>query len=446
VPSAVLSAASGVVAGAVERQQGAACLKLFLLAIIFLQRFAIPISGQQIPLLLPVGLVILGAAYLRGELSINSRRAPLVATMWITALGCTLLHVAFGSVPSLLAVVLLLLLYLPALFSPRVSVYAGNSIAGMFVAIMTVMAIVSVVQFALQYVGIANEDYLSAVLPSDFLLGGCHQRDPIAYGSDLRRSNALVFLEPSFLSLFLALAVLLAIRAGRGWAQMCVLLAGLVPTLAGNGLVVLIPGVAVLAFIVWRNLLSLLPGVVIALVAAVASPLGAIYLGRSSEASNPQTSSSFRFVQPYTTLVPESVDSPLHAIIGHGAGTAGAYLQSVNLTAVTEPAIAKVFYEYGAVGIIGIIVPLLAILFIGLRSRPWMFGLVVAFVFINASLLLTTLVFFTLFWIVLVPLSGRRSVGRPLAPAHLSEKYFSYADVDSGIFDPSPTSSQRLSS
>uniref|UniRef100_UPI001B3058D8 hypothetical protein n=1 Tax=Naasia sp. SYSU D00057 TaxID=2817380 RepID=UPI001B3058D8 len=152
--------------------EGAAYLKLFLLAIILLQRFAVPFGGGQVPLLLPVGLAIVAVAVWRGVFVIDPLRASLVAVMWLTALVCTLAQVMVGLLPSVLSLGLLLLLYIPALFVARVGQAVITSVFRFYVYVMTVAAVVSVAQFGLQYVGVPNTDYIADTVPPGFVLQG----------------------------------------------------------------------------------------------------------------------------------------------------------------------------------------------------------------------------------------------------------------------------------
>lgn len=385
--------------------EGSFYLKLLLLSLVLLQRFAIPFGGSQVPLIIPVGLGIIAVAILRGRMRIDPMRAILVAILWLTALICTLAQVFVGSIPSVLALVLLLVLYLPAMVTAEVGNAVVSSVLRFFVRIMAVAAGIAVAQLVLQYAGLPNIDYIGEYLPQGFVLEGFIPNAPIAYGEELRRSNALIFLEPSFLSLFLGLGVLIAIRGGMNWVWPTVLLAGMVPTLAGNGIVVLLPGIVLLLLTpLRRNLGAILPGVTLAILGAAITPLGALYLGRTGEANSANSSSSFRFVQPYSTLLPASFDDPFHTFFGHGAGSAGSYYSSEGLKLLTQPIIPKVFYEYGLLGAVGIAGTIIVLLLINSKSRLWLFGLVIGFIFVNASLLLATLVIFTFFWLQLMPL------------------------------------------
>jgi hypothetical protein len=345
-------------------------------------------------------------------------------------------QIATGTVPALLSMFLLVLAYLPAALVSTEGRRATLAVSRLFVWIMTVAAIVALVQFGLQYVGVPNVDYLAQALPPNILVQGFSPNALITYGSDLHRANAYLFMEPSFLSLFLGLAVLVAIKTRSGWVQVTVLLAGMVPPLAGNGFVLLASGVLVSLFLPnRRRLMTLIPGAIAALVAAAATPLGALYLGRSTEARSSGSSSSFRFVQPYTTLFPASFDSPFHALFGHGAGNSDPYLNDVrNLIDVTRPAIPKVFFEYGVIGALGILGALVALMIIGLRGRPWMIGVLITYFFINASLLQPTLSLFALFWLLLIP-SGKADEQHGYSEAELV--CTQHPPPDDGLLEPS---------
>lgn len=386
----------------------------FLASTILLQRLAIPLGAQQISVTIPVGLAILALGIHAGEFRWRPAKVRLVALVFLAAVVATLLQLVTGIAPSLLSLALLLALYGMAGLSADLGDGAVARVERAFVGIMSVAAVVSVGQLALQYAGVPHEDYLARVVPGAFLLQGYNTGDPITYGESLIRSNAVLFLEPSFLSLFLGLAVALSVHRGASWALVGILLVGMIPTLAGSGFVVLLPALVLLAATRRRlRLLAIIPAVAAAAVVAVVTPLGELYLERSTEASNPNTSSSNRLVQPYSELIPPSLDDATSAAIGHGAGTADGFLISQGLFDVTAPVLPKVLYEYGLLGIAGIVLPLLLLLLSGVRARPWAAGLLIAYFYVNASLLQSTLVFATLFWISLQPARTATATLRP---------------------------------
>ncbi|GAA4674688.1 hypothetical protein [Frondihabitans cladoniiphilus] len=408
---AALPPGAGPLPGSLRRlrpaERKSSYLAVLLLLIVLLERFAISFGSQQIPVVVPVVLVALGIGVVRGHIVLDRRRAPLVLALWLVSLVCTLAQLMTGQLPSVLSLALLVLLYLPLLGTSTQSANSTGVAARAFLTMMTIAAGVSLVQFLIQYAGIENIDWLAAIVPNQFLLQGYFPNAVVRYGETLRRSNGVLFLEPSFLSFFLGLAALIGVRVRVPWWQLLLLLAGMVPTLAGNGLVVLIPGLVVTFFSpLRRNLLRLLPGLVVTVGVAAATPLGALYLGRSQETSSTKSSSSLRFVLPYSDLLPASLDSPFHALLGHGAGTSDDFLNSIGAGDVTRAVFPKILFEYGMLGFLGIGIVLLVVMIAALRSRPWLVGLVLAFFFLNASLLQAELVFVTLFWLTIIP--GRK--------------------------------------
>jgi hypothetical protein len=109
--------------------------------------------------------------------------------------------------------------------------------------------------------------------------------------------------------------------------------------------------------------------------------------------------------------MPASMDSTVHALIGHGAGASDPYLVAIGRSDVTVPLLPKVLFEYGLLGLVGILLPLVLLLMGGLRFRPWTAGVVLAYLYVNASFIQSTLVFVTLFWVTMLPPRDGRAVG-----------------------------------
>lgn len=382
----------------------APCTVALLVSSILFQRLGIPLAGEEAPLMVPVVLFLLAVGLRTGEFRVNRRDLRLLAVIWGVAAVCTLAQLVLGSAPSLFSLALIVALYSMGAVVARISPAAVASVERVFLRLMAFFAIVSVGQLATQYLGIPYEDHMLRVVPESLLLDNYNTADPIAYGESLYRSNGVIFLEPSFLSLFLGAAVALALYRRADWRLVTVLLVGMVPPLAGSGFVVLIPVLVFLAFTRRRrNLLAVVPALLVATAVAFLTPLGALYLDRSTEASDTDTSSSARLVQPYTALLPPSIEDPVSTAVGHGAGAADDYLSQTGLGDVTTPVVPKVFYEYGLAGLLGILGVLLLLLGRGMRQRPWTAGLLLLYLYVNASFLQHTQVFITLFWICLIP-------------------------------------------
>ncbi|KQS68805.1 hypothetical protein [Modestobacter sp. Leaf380] len=387
-----------------RRARLAPCSIALVLVGTLLQRIALPLGSDQVPLGIPLLLGITALGVWTGEFRVTDRKLRALVVFIGTATVCTLLQVATGSTPSLLSLGLLFCIYPLVALTADIGRAGVAAVEEVFLRLMTVAALVSVGQLAVQYAGVPYEDHLLRVVPESLLLVGYNTGDPITYGDPLYRSNAVLFLEPSFISLFLGIAVALALFRRRSWLMVTVLLAGMIPPLAGSGFVVLAPALVVLALGRDRaRLFAAVPAVVLAVLLALATPLGDLYLERSFEASNPNTSSSARLVQPYGALLPPTFEDYTTTLIGHGAGTADDYLIDVGLIDVTAPLVPKVLYEYGLVGAVGILALLVVFLAVEVRRRPWTVGIFLLFLYVNASFLQSTLVFITLFWISLMP-------------------------------------------
>ncbi|CAB4934931.1 MAG: hypothetical protein F2825_11490 [Actinobacteria bacterium] len=402
---AILPATAQATARAGRR--GAPLTIALLVCQLLLQRIAVPLGEDQVPVTLPVSLALLAAGFVTGEFRVRPGAARGVLVLWGTAFSCTLVAVASGLVPSLFSLLLVVAIYPVAGMTADLSASAVRRVENVFFGIMVVAAAVSLVQLLIQVAGVPYEDYLLRVVPVDLLQQGFNTGDPIAYGESLYRSNGVLFLEPSFVSAYLGLATALALYRGRSALLVSVLLAGMLPPLAGSGFVVLLPAVLVMAFSTKRrrNLLALAPALVIALVVALTTPLGERYVARSDEGGggNTNTSTSLRLLLPYESLLPPSVADVGTAFTGHGAGSAEDYLRENGLSSVTAPLLPKVAYEYGILGVVGIVGALVALLAAAAVRRPWIVGVAVLFLYVNASFLQNTLVMMAFFWASFLP-------------------------------------------
>lgn len=381
---------------AVCRTGGGAYVVVWVLVLVLTQRLAIPLGGggEQLPVAIPATLLVALFGLARGHVVVCGRRAVLMGIALAVLSLMTLIASARGLEPSLLSFLLFLTIYPVALVDvadPR----AARRGLDFFVDLMLLAAVVGLALFGLQYAGVPYSDYLAQVVPPEFLLTGFNTADPIEFGSELYRSNGVVFLEPSFFSLFLGLAAVISLVNRRRVVALPLLLGGIAVTTAGNGIVVLLVSVLWLAAIGPRRpLLALVPSVAVAVVLASLTPLGALFLRRSGEIGSDNSSASLRLVQPYTELFPAYVGSPVAALLGQGAGSAPRVIEEqVGSLAVIVPVVPKLLVEYGWIGAIPVLAFLCHVVLGRIRQAPWAPAQLVVFLFINASLLQPTLVF-----------------------------------------------------
>jgi hypothetical protein len=330
-----------------------AALRLTVVAVVVLQRFAVPGIGTA--LCLPVVLAVLGYLGLGGALAEDHGRTRLYL---LAAGGCcaaallSALH--FASDWSLKSLALLVVLYLP--FCLRLRPEHGHlyrPLLEFFNALMAVLACVAVAQWLAQFAGWTYRDLLDWV-PDSLLVQGYNTTYPVQYGSPLMKANAVVFLEPSFCSQFLAVALVVQLLlGGRRW-RLPLYAAGLLATVAGTGIVLLGVGLAVLAVrrgLAWTGrvlLVLLLLGVLLQ-----GTLPGRILAGRTTERTEQDSSTQARFVTPYVLVAEGLARDTATLFVGRGPGvvsnSSGARYFNTEGIDANYPVVPKLAAEYGAV-------------------------------------------------------------------------------------------------
>jgi hypothetical protein len=188
------------------------------------------------------------------------------------------------------------------------------------------------------------------LLPSNILVEGYRTIAPLAYGSPLRKSNGLFFLEPSHFSQCIALAVIIEIRYFRRWRFLLAYIAGLVVAFSGTGLVLL--GLF-LSFTMFRMnvrlLLGIVSGSIVGATAVLLSPWGSYFTDRISEFQDPGASGFARFISPFHLIYDYMLSNPQKLLLGLGPGSLTQYLEKPWYLA-HDPTWIKVYFEYGLIG------------------------------------------------------------------------------------------------
>ncbi|NEM05908.1 hypothetical protein [Geodermatophilus normandii] len=319
-------------------------------------RLGLPVGEAGVPVVLPLGFALAALLLVRGRVVVDRLRVELY-TVAVIACLCTTAAVALQGIPfSTNSILLLLVVYLPWVL--RVADSAGAAVlrhAGrVFIRVMVAVAGVGTAQFAGQVLGVWQyEDLVGDLVPSWLLISGYNTSIPLQFGSSLYKANAFVLLEPSFLSQFCALAVVIGLMLGiRAW-QLVVLLAGLVSAVSGTGIVLLGVGSALVLVRARRRIrpAHLAAGGVAAGLLFL-SPAATLLLDRSGEFSQPGTSGNARFLQPYAEVLRGLEVSPLRYAVGAGPGNADRLLASARDGVgfdVLYSTLPKLVFEYGLV-------------------------------------------------------------------------------------------------
>lgn len=229
---------------------------------------------------------------------------------------------------------------------------AGTSGYRVFLAsatnILTSLAVVTVAMVGSQLAGLPYRDWLAAVVPQSLQLGGFVITYPIGYGSPIYRGNAWIGLEPSMISAQLGLGVLAAILSGARIWKMIVLLVGLIATVSGSGIAIVVVGLVVIVISPARRMLLRYAVLgVITVAATTLTPFGQLLLDRSTELQSSGSSASLRALEPYAVLWPAWVRNLPGVLLGYGPGSAQRLVADTNVLGLLVPSPAKVFFEYG---------------------------------------------------------------------------------------------------
>ena len=331
---------------------------VILLATILLQRFSLPVGPLALPLVIPVGLLVLFSLVVRGGLRATGPRLWVGVAAAATLAGSSYLAARYSSQVQLTSLSVVTVIWavwvLRATGTARANRDGFRRVGRAFVATMTALALVGLAQLASQLVGLwSYTDIVSDVVPSSFLLPGYNTNIPITWGSSIHKAQAFVFVEPSTFSQFTALAIIVAILLRARLWQVAALGLGLVSALSGTGLLLLAVGLLLLLLRVPR----LIRGVYLvaggtALAVALVTPAADVFFSRLDEIDSQTSSLSLRFVLPYQEVASGMADVPQRWVSGAGAGAADRFLESGRERAglyVVYPVPTKILFEYGLI-------------------------------------------------------------------------------------------------
>jgi hypothetical protein len=330
-------------------------LQIMLVVVVVGQRITIPLGDNPVSLPLLAAFVGLIFARLRGGIRYNRVRSELYIAAGAVIVACSWFAGYRGNDISLNSLLLLLIIYLPWVFCVS-SQFADLVVPVLrtFVRLMVVFALVGAGQMLAQLLlGWKYEDFLMKWLSPGFLAQDYNTSYPVAYNNPVVKANAFLFLEPSFLCQFCALALIISLLLRAPAWQPLVLGLGMAATLAGTGILLLGLGVALLVVLVPDRIRpSYVIAGIIGLAIVFSTPAGNLLLDRRDETSQQGSSGSLRFVQPYTEVSKGLAEDPSRYLIGAGPGASDRLLESDRNQAglaVVYTIAPKMAFEYGLI-------------------------------------------------------------------------------------------------
>jgi hypothetical protein len=357
---------------------------VIIAGIVFFQRLGIPAGAQGfIPICLLtslLGLVIMGFG---GALTLSRWRTELWALTVVALMISTSSQWHDWSGLSLW--------FLLAVYTPLVLVVEGiddesfKTYLEPFQWFMIPVALLAVYQFATVDTFDPFERF------GTWVITGYNTHPPLSYGSSLLRSNGYFLLEPSFLSQYCAVAIVMELTFFHKTWRIPFYAAGMFASAGGTGLVVL--GIFVVAY-AWRydkmpHLAALAALGLVTLWMFSDNAVVENMLGRTAEFTEPGSSAYGRFVAPFIQVGGQLVDVSGWATgIGPGASNGDRLLaagwNSDDVGNLMAPL--KMAVEYGLVGAVPFTIFITRAFFDRPRSAVVSFAMFVCFIFMSTSL------------------------------------------------------------
>ena len=294
---------------------------------IFLQRFGIPFGELQINIVGPLGLCCAVAGLITGRLALDRGRLLVFAGL----LGFILLGSAvdYGTPDAFFGVNIPSTLQFIGITSFVVLTFAEPMEESAFFLMVTrmllILAIAGIAQFTLQFIGLSLFQF-SGILPQAILAEtNWNMEIPIGIGSAMK-SNGFFLVEPSVMSQFMAMALMIEMLAFRRLRYLLIFAAGFALSFSGTGGIVLFAFICVVAVrLGWRGLALATAMIVVLCLAAglvvlVAPEVAALAASRMDEVNLPGTSGHMRFITPFWLLSDMLQRVPSLTIFGLGGG------------------------------------------------------------------------------------------------------------------------------
>ncbi len=319
-----------------------------LIGATFLSKFAIPPFGKQgIGISVFLLLAVVMASTVGGAMRIEPRRLALYF-MLVGSLG--VIQILQPEAFSPLSLLLLVAVHLPyAVTVPHSD--GGDRIIQLFLAIATVLAVLGIAQYGLQF--FVNPRYLFPIenfVPDTFIVQHFNHQAAMEYGAHEYRANGVFMLEPSFFSQLLAVAVIAELCTRNRMTRLAVFGLALIASYSGTGIVVL--AICLPPCLIARRRWGLLLTGLLALVAIIL--LHEYFhafrlLSRVAEFSSTRSSGYSRFVGGFYLFDQFLWHDPWRALFGYGAGAFTSYAERAHYGA-DEMALFKIVLEFGLVG------------------------------------------------------------------------------------------------
>jgi hypothetical protein len=335
-------------AGSTPRALRFALLTAPLIGVTFLAKFGFPpLAAQGVGISIFFLLAAVAAGAVLGAMSIDPRRLALFTAM-LGILGLIQIFQPNSFSPT--SLLLLVAIHLPYIFT-----VPGNDkdqIIKFFLTIVTVFAWLGIAQYGLQF--FFSPRFLFPIenfTPNAFIVQLFNHQAAMEYGSHEYRANGVFFLEPSFFSQVLAVAIIAELCTRGRMGRLALYGLALILSYSGTGLIVL--AVCLPPCLVAQRRWGLLVLGLLALAVVVSLQFSFHsnrLLSRVAELDSDQSSGYQRFVGGFRLFDKFLWENPWRALFGYGAGSYVSYSARAHFYAAAEMALFKIVFEFGLVG------------------------------------------------------------------------------------------------
>jgi hypothetical protein len=322
------------------------CLFTMIFAAVFLQRFALNL-GETVPLNLFINVGAVGLLTLVRQANVDPFRAASVLLFIAYAVLSVISNATTSTWTSTLFVIAM---YLPFAFVLRSGDALFMNCVSYFRSIVLICAVLGILQFPLQRLTSSTLLFtFEGHLPADILLAGFNTFQPLTYGATLCKSNGFFMIEASTFSQFVAVAAIIELLFYRVKWRLAVYGAALMFSYSGTGLIALALAPAIL---VSRRSFGTVMTLALFALLVLATPEVwhlSVIEQRTGEFSAPGASGYARFIAPMDMIGKFQVPNPRDLLFGVGPGSMRPHAALMPYE-TTDPAWAKVLFEYGLVG------------------------------------------------------------------------------------------------
>lgn len=314
-----------------------------------LSKFGIPgYASLGIGIALPLMMVALALGTLNDCVRLEPKR---LAFYGITLAVLILPQLLQAGTFSLNSLTMLAVLHIPYVLVVVRGEELAPKVLKLFLHLARLLACLAVAQYFLQ--GFVDNTFLYPIdnlIPQQFVVQGFNAQGTINYNSTQIRATGVFMLEPSFLTQFLAVAIVAESVTTRRLWPLALYTAGILVAHAGTGLLILLICMPFVVFLHRRWDLLVLGAIGAAAIFAFGEVLNLDFIAnRAGEFNDPNSSGFARFVGGFYMFDQMLWPDLRRALFGYGAGSFMDYVHLFDIEVADMP-MTKMIFEFGVVG------------------------------------------------------------------------------------------------